>query len=261
MTKVFEALERAKKGQGPVLKQTIGSKLETTSLQKTPRTRPPALATPQTMPAPDRHVKETLAALHHRIDTMLPEPGGKTLQFMGTHRGEGTSVLVREFAKICAFNLGKSVVLLDANQREPSQLRFFNIEPQHGWEECLRDTIPFENTVHRVGEEKLYVGQVSVHAAYAPRVFDLPQIGPFFEGLKQNFDLILIDAPPAGVSPDGFALSRRMDGVVLVVEAEKTRRLVAKRVVADIEQHGGHVLGVILNNRRYPIPSFVYKWL
>jgi len=260
MTKVFEALERAKQGQGPVLTRKIGSKPET-AVEKTPRVRPWALATPQTMPAPDRRLKETLAALYQRIDTLLPEPGGKTVQFMGTRHGEGTSVIVREFAKICAFNLGKTVVLLDANQREPSQLRFFNIEPEHGWEECLRDTVPFENTVHQIGEQKLYVGQVSVHAAYAPRVFDLPQIGPFFEGLKRNFDLVLIDAPPAGASPDGFALSRRVDGVVVVVEAEKTRRQVAKRVLTSIEQLGGHVLGVILNKRRYPIPAFVYKWL
>ena len=50
-----------------------------------------------------------------------------------------------------------------------------------------------------------------------------------------------------------------MDGVVLVLEAEKTRWQVADKARESIENHGGKVLGVVLNKRRYYIPDFIYS--
>jgi len=73
--------------------------------------------------------------------------------------------------------------------------------------------------------------------------------------------LILVDSPPATTSPEGFALMRKADGVVLVVEADKTRWPVVESVKERILQHGGNVLGLVLNKRRYHIPEFVYRRL
>jgi Mrp family chromosome partitioning ATPase len=52
-----------------------------------------------------------------------------------------------------------------------------------------------------------------------------------------------------------------VDGVVLVVEADKTRWPVAQSVKERIIQHGGNVLGMVLNKRRYYIPGFIYNRL
>jgi Mrp family chromosome partitioning ATPase len=52
-----------------------------------------------------------------------------------------------------------------------------------------------------------------------------------------------------------------VDGVVLVVEAEKTRWPVAENVRDKIKGSGGNILGIVLNKRRYYIPEWVYKKL
>jgi len=65
--------------------------------------------------------------------------------------------------------------------------------------------------------------------------------------------------PPAGVSSDGFGFSDKVDGVVILVEAEKTRWQVADNTRMRILEQGGKVLGVVLNNRRHIIPKCVYK--
>jgi Mrp family chromosome partitioning ATPase len=83
----------------------------------------------------------------------------------------------------------------------------------------------------------------------------------FWKKLRQRFDLILIDSPPATTSPDGLALSSKVDGIVLVVEAEKTRWPVAESTKNRILSSGGKILGIVLNKRRYHIPDFVYKRL
>ena len=86
-------------------------------------------------------------------------------------------------------------------------------------------------------------------------------IKEFWEAAKEKFDLVLIDSAPASASPDGIGLSRFADGVVLVLEAEKTRKPVAENLKNRILQNGGNLLGMVFNNRRYHIPDFVYKRL
>jgi len=52
-----------------------------------------------------------------------------------------------------------------------------------------------------------------------------------------------------------------VDGVVLVLEADKTRKPVAENLKNRILQNGGNLLGMVFNNRRYHIPEYVYKRL
>jgi Mrp family chromosome partitioning ATPase len=52
-----------------------------------------------------------------------------------------------------------------------------------------------------------------------------------------------------------------MDGVVLVLEADKTRKPVAENLKNQIVQNGGNLLGMVFNNRRYHIPEAVYRRL
>jgi Mrp family chromosome partitioning ATPase len=79
--------------------------------------------------------------------------------------------------------------------------------------------------------------------------------------LKQKYDLILIDSAPVAIAHDGVDLSRIVDGVVLVLEAEKTRGPAVKSVKDRIVNNGGKILGIVFNKRRYYIPGWMYKRL
>lgn len=81
------------------------------------------------------------------------------------------------------------------------------------------------------------------------------------DDLRQQFDLIIFDSPSAIGSTDAIALAAASDGVVLVVEAEKTRRQVVQEIKTRMEKAGGNILGVILNKRRNYIPRFIYRRL
>jgi Mrp family chromosome partitioning ATPase len=73
--------------------------------------------------------------------------------------------------------------------------------------------------------------------------------------------LILIDSPPATISSDGLAISKKVDGVVLVLEAENTRWPIVESVKSLIERNGGNLLGMVFNKRRYYIPDSIYRRL
>jgi len=76
-----------------------------------------------------------------------------------------------------------------------------------------------------------------------------------FSELRLLFDLVVIDAPPAHESFVGLNLARRTDGVVLVVEAERTRVEMVNATQKLLRASGGKILGVVLNRRRSQSPS------
>ncbi len=56
-------------------------------------------------------------------------------------------------------------------------------------------------------------------------------------------------------------MASKVDGVILVVEAEKTKWRTARHVREQIERVGGNILGIVFNKRRYYIPQSIYKYL
>ncbi|MBI1920748.1 MAG: CpsD/CapB family tyrosine-protein kinase [Geobacter sp.] len=212
-------------------------------------------------PITDSTIEQEMVVLYHNIMTLLPDPHGKVLQFIGARQGEGTSTIVREFAKVAAFKLTKSVLIIDTDQLNASQHLHFNMSRKRGWQDTLINGEDLENAMHRIGDSNLYVSPVGTcpDQTLQDRFSPVPLI--IKEKLKQKFDLVLVDSPPVAVSCDGLALAPKMDGVVLVVEAEKTRWPVAKHARDKIERSGGTLLGIVLNKRRYCIPDLIYRRL
>ena len=69
----------------------------------------------------------------------------------------------------------------------------------------------------------------------------------------------MIDGPPVLESPDAATLGAVADGVVVVVQAGRTKRPVLTRSVDLLSRAGGRVLGIVLNRRRLEIPEFIYR--
>jgi Mrp family chromosome partitioning ATPase len=202
--------------------------------------------------------EKRMVGFYQRVEALLPDVNKKVIQFVGSHKGEGTSVIVRQFAAISAFKMQKSVLILDTDGINPVQHDLFNVH----WENSLDDVItnggPIERAYCQVADPKLFVCLVSGNSLPSSQVLNGNGLWGAF---RTRFDLVLIDSPPLEESPDALALVRKADGVVLVMEAEKTRWPVVQELRDSIIQHGGKVLGVVLNKRRYYIPGWIYKRL
>ena len=72
---------------------------------------------------------------------------------------------------------------------------------------------------------------------------------------------MLIDCPSLKESQDVLALAPLVDGVFLVVEANKTTKRQIAFLERTIQAAGGNSLGYLLNKRTYPIPEWAYKVL
>jgi protein-tyrosine kinase len=81
------------------------------------------------------------------------------------------------------------------------------------------------------------------------------------KALRWNFDYVLIDCPSLQVSSDATTLAPIVDGVAVIVEAGQTRRDQIHRAQQTIERVNGKFLGFVLNQRRYPVPGWLYRRL
>ena len=79
--------------------------------------------------------------------------------------------------------------------------------------------------------------------------------------LQSLYGTVLIDAPALSSNRDAALLGQLADGVVLVIEANSTRKIAARKAKEFLERSGVQLIGAILNNRTFPIPELLYKRL
>jgi Mrp family chromosome partitioning ATPase len=263
MSKIFEALELAGRSN-----DDDGDRDDQASarLHRTPVQSPvldvlPTIQrlTEPTVEAPfPLQLEHTMTALFNSIQSMVPAARGRVIEFIGPHRGTGASTLIREFAKVAAVKLKKSVLLLDADQHGPTQMKQFNLSQTEGWDAVLDRRERLETVLRPVEGSRLTVSQLLVRESSQPLLFESSQFKGMLNRLRETFDLILIDTPPATEYAEGLVLASKVDGVVLVLAAEETRWQVVEDVHRRLQIMGGNVLGTILNKQRFHIPSLIY---
>jgi Mrp family chromosome partitioning ATPase len=79
--------------------------------------------------------------------------------------------------------------------------------------------------------------------------------------LRNQYDDIVLDLPPAAVTRMGLTAATQCDGVVVVIEAEKTRAPVVEHLLASLQAVGARTIGTVLNRRRFHLPPRIYRWL
>jgi Mrp family chromosome partitioning ATPase len=77
--------------------------------------------------------------------------------------------------------------------------------------------------------------------------------------LRLEFDYTILHGPPAALCSDATLLGYLSDGVVLVLEANSTRRAAAQRAVQMLQAANAKLLGSVLSKRTFPIPERIYR--
>ena len=171
---------------------------------------------------------------------------------------ERTLVII---AKLLAESVSGSVCLVEGNFRTPSLPQLMGVENHNGLADALRQEGAIKYFGKQVGPENLWLlssgslGQDSLNLLNGNRMKER------IVELRKEFEYLVIDAPPLNAFADGMALGRLLDGVVLVLEANATRREAALRITESLRTAKIPVLGAILNNRTFPIPAALYKRL
>jgi Mrp family chromosome partitioning ATPase len=197
--------------------------------------------------------------LQRGVDALVPPRGDtRVLVFTGSRAGEGTSTIARAFARLLADRTKRPTLILDANQNHPDQHRAFGVSNEIGWDD-FGPADDLERVLYRTSYPQLWVSPISSDETPSVSLLEGDMLERLIRKLGQWFEEIVVDSGPLASCPAGFSLAQRADGVVLVVEADKTRWPVAQSARDAIVKSGAHPLGVVLNKRRYHIPGAVYR--
>jgi hypothetical protein len=79
--------------------------------------------------------------------------------------------------------------------------------------------------------------------------------------LREKFDFTLLQGPAAGRFSEAALLGRLCDGVILVLEANSTRRMAALKAKEKLVAANARLLGIVLTERTFPIPEALYRKL
>jgi len=201
-----------------------------------------------------------LRDLYRLISKECTGMDGKLVQFIAARKRTGTTRISRALAAICANELGKRALIIDADTTAP-HFSHYGIVPQFTWADTLRRKQSPENACYEVDRTGIHIMKAFREPQTSAAVLESTDFASRLVELRGSFDLILIDSAAAEDSSDGIDISTAVDGTVLVIGAEKTRWQVVQDVRDRIEERGGNVIGVLLNEVRFHIPPPIYDRL
>ncbi len=209
----------------------------------------------------DSMAQEECLKLVQRIFLQQTPNAGRTVVFAGVDRGNGCSRICVETATILAANTSGSICLVDANFRAPSLTGVFGVPNDRGLSDALLVDGQVRGSVKQVVPSNLWLMPAGALLPGSPALLNSERLKTRVEELRREFDFVLIDAPALNLYSDAAALGRVADGVVVVLQADSTRRESALKGLESMREAGIEILGAVLNRRTFPIPNFVYHRL
>jgi Mrp family chromosome partitioning ATPase len=196
-------------------------------------------------------VEREMTGLRISLEAALTKRIPRTVMFIASQGGEGTSTVAAQFAQSLAGDERLRTLLVDAHVLRPAY------EPD-GSPAAAR---PTRAAPRRRGPSDAPSPDLMPLSEDAREAHTLTpdSLRASLDAIASGYDWIVIDGPPVLESPDAASLGAVADGVVVVVQAGRTKRPVLVRSVDLITRAGGQVLGMVLNRRRLEIPEFIYR--
>jgi tyrosine-protein kinase Etk/Wzc len=213
----------------------------------------------------DIHVRKiiedssTITGEHFRImraklTVLQKERGLKTILITSAIPGEGKTFAGCCLAGILARELGKRVLLIDADLRTGNAQRVLGLETKErisGLVELLRgssDKRALESSIHRCGQSNLFFLPSGESADNPSELLSSPKFEQIMRGLTPSFDWIIVDSTPLLGLADASLVAPLCDGTLLIACAGKTPIKLIQNSIQKIGQQ--RTIGVLLNRVR-----------
>jgi len=206
-------------------------------------------------------VREESLKLVQKLFRPSGQTAHKTVMFAAIDSKNGCSRLCALIARLLAESVSGSVCLVEGNFRTPTLPNVLGVDNHYGLADALRQEGPIRSFAKQIGPDNCWLLSSGSLLQDSLNLLNGDRMKERLNELRKEFDYLVIDAPPLTAYADAMVLGRLVDGVVLVLEANETRREAALQVTESLRASKIPVLGAILNNRTFPIPAALYKRL
>ncbi|NIL97529.1 MAG: hypothetical protein GTO76_07635 [Planctomycetales bacterium] len=143
------------------------------------------------------------------------------------------------------------ILLVDANLQNPSVARNFRVKSDVGFRQVLLGDISPSECVRHAGLDHLSLMLSGPILDGRQPIYSSSFTAKLLSSLKKEFHLIVFDLPPASEITSFHFLTGQVDGVLLVIEAERIRRYAARQVAQQLARSEANMLGVVFNKQRH----------
>ena len=171
---------------------------------------------------------------------------------------EGKSTTCANLGVVLA-QADKQTLVVDCDMRKPTIHKIFRLRNFAGLVDALVKDLDLSDISH----EPLPGLKVVTTGPIPPNPAELLSSRRFTELLNQpreEFDYVLLDVPPVGIVSDPTIAATQGDGVLLVVDAQNTRKGSVREAMRSLEGVGANVLGTVMNNVKASKGGYYYRY-
>ena len=263
MGKIFDALERHKKEKS-INAERLSIGESRNRIREVPKPSP----VPETfinngfspkllvLSAPDSLDAENFKVLRSQI--LFPKNGTKprTIMVTSVFPGEGKTFLASNLAVSIALGINEHVLLIDCDLRRPNIHKMFGYSNSEGLHEYLTGTRKLPDLLIRTNIEKLTLMTGGSSPPNPSELLSSANMREFLREVRDRYQdrFIIIDAPPSQVAAEANVLAKYVDGIILVVMAQKSPRETIQRAIENLGKQ--KILGIVFNGYSQSYKSY-----
>lgn len=185
----------------------------------------------------------------------------KSVMLVSALAGEGVSTVTLGLAAAMAEVARQGVLVIDLNSANPILSDRLGIDPEIGLGELLvKDGTRADAIIESPVPHLFVLGRGRLDADLS-QPSSLAMFEEMVRGMRADFDHVIIDGGALATSPDSLLVASKVDGVILVVQAERTGSETVRDASNQLRMAGANLLGAVLNRRREYLPGFLARKL
>jgi len=167
---------------------------------------------------------------------------------------EGVSTVAANLAVAAAGESARPTLLIDTDVAQPQIQSMFGLSPGPGFVDVLSGEIKLPECIRSTSIPNLHLMGPGSNAVTLGAAGGSATFHSLIDALKLEYAWVLFNLPI--VSKCHFPT---LDGILLVVEAERLRRQVVQRAKQQLDNNDANVLDVVFNKRQYHVPNWIYN--
>ncbi len=210
---------------------------------------------------PKSSISEMFRTLRTNLQFINNKQKLQSVLLTSTLPQEGKSFVSANLAVAFA-QVGKKVILVDADMRKGRQYTIFDILPKPGLSNYLVDSneetpVKLEDYIQKTSVEGLFVITAGSIPPNPSELLVSDAMLNLLEKLKDMCDILIIDGPPTQLVTDSLILTRMVDSTVIVTVSKVTKKSNLHKMIDSIENVGGKIAGIVVN--KIPVSAKQYK--
>jgi protein-tyrosine kinase len=210
---------------------------------------------------PEDVSRELVAAyepFHRRVEEMRsvrtqllirwynPDAGRRTLSIVSPGPRDGRSYVAANLAIVFS-QLGLRTLLVDADMRSPRQHSLFNIPDRVGLSAAISGRGDHRSAVPIPGMNGLAVLPSGTIPPNPQELLSRAAFAALLKEAQSDFDIVLVDTPPATVYADVHTIAYRTGDALLLARKDQTRIADTVRVTRELSDNGTRIVGTVMN--------------